>query len=120
MPRQTIVQLTDDYDGKPLPDDTKPVTLSLNRTTYSLYLSDKNHGKLLDLLNPFIEGAETTTATPVRPSGVSNSDKERNKNVRAWAQSSGFKFKNAAGEETTLGDRGRIPQEVYDAYDKAN
>lgn len=119
MPRQTIVQLLDDYDGKPLPEDTKPVSLKLGRTTYNLYLSDKNHGKLLEVLTPFIEGAETDTAQPVRPM-VSNSDKERNKAVRAWAQSTGFKFKNAAGEEVSLGDRGRIPQEVYDAYDKAN
>ena len=125
MGRKTV--LLDDYDGAELPDDAQPVNLSLGRTTYALYLSEKNHGKLLEALNPFIENAETVSAAvgvPRRaggtPAPVSSADKERNKAVRAWAQASGFKFKNVAGEETTLGDRGRIPQEVYDAYDAAN
>ena len=121
MPRQTITVLTDDYDGKELPEDTTPVRLSLGRSTYNLYLSDKSHGKLLEVLNPFIENAEKAApavGTPARSS--SSADKERLKAVREWAQATGFKYTNAKGEETTLGDRGRIPQEVIDAYDAAN
>jgi len=115
--------LLDDFDGKELPDDTTPVNLSLGRTTYALYLSEKNHGKLLEALNPFIENAETVTGTPRSTPAApkaSSADKEHNKAVRAWAQATGYTFKNAAGEDTTLGDRGRIPQEVFDAYDAAN
>ena len=117
--------LVDDLDGSELPEDTTPVTLSLGRTTYSLYLSEANHGKLLEALNPFIENAETTSSSTARSAGragtaTNAADKEKLKQVRAWAQSTGFKYKNAKGEETTLGDRGRIPQEVIDAYDAAN
>lgn len=114
--------LVDDYDGKELPEDTQPVQLSLGRTTYNLYLSEDNHGKLLEVLDPFIKDAETasSTTTTVTRTTRSGSDKEKLKQVRAWAQSTNFKYKNAKGEEVTLGDRGRIPQEVIDAYEKAN
>lgn len=116
--------LVDDYDGKELPDDTQPVQLSLGRTTYSLYLSEDNHGTLLELLEPFIKDAETVSSgpasrTPARSSSGS-ADKEKMKKVREWAQATGFTFKNAAGESKTLGDRGRIPDEVVAAYDAAN
>jgi hypothetical protein len=37
------------------------------------------------------------------------------KAIRAWAQEAGIKYK-----DKPLGDRGRIPQEIIEAYDKAN
>ena len=122
MGRKTV--LLDDFDGEVLPDDTSPVTFSLGRTTYSLYLSEANHGKFMDALTPFIEKAETTTSSSTGSGGrrrsSGSSDKEKMKAVRAWAQATGFKFKDAQGNEKSIGDRGRIPQEVVDAYDAAN
>lgn len=113
--------LLDDLDGKELPDDTNPINLSLGRTNYVLYLSEKNHGKLLEVLSPFIENAETTSSrTTSAPSSVDSGMKAKLKAVRVWAQETGYTYKNAKGEDVTLGDRGRIPQEVIDAYDKAN
>lgn len=119
MGRKTV--LLDDLDGSVLPDDTSPVTFSLGRTTYNLYLSEDNHGKFLEALNPFIENAEKVsgTAAPRRASS-SSADKEKMKKVREWAQATGFTFKDAQGNDKKLGDRGRIPQEVVDAYDAAN
>lgn len=118
MGRKTV--LLDDFDGSELPDDAQPIRLSLGRTTYALYLSEKNHGKLMEALTPFIENAETEApprGTPVRSSGAtSDKDKEDQKNARLWAQTTGFKYKNAAGEEKTLGDRGRIPDAVMKAW----
>lgn len=116
--------LLDDFDGKELPDETEPVNLSMGRTTYMLYLSETNHGKLLKALDPFIKDAETTaTRTAPAPAkagkAASAHDKERMKAIREWAREQGIKYKNAQGEETTLGERGRIPQEIIDAYDKA-
>jgi hypothetical protein len=113
--------LVDDLDGSELPEDTKPVTFSLGRTTYNLYLSDKNHEKFLNDLNKYIANAETVTgAAPRASSSASSADKEKLKAVREWAQATGYKYKNAKGEEVTLGDRGRIPQEIVDAYEAAN
>lgn len=124
MGRKTV--LVDDFDGTDLPEDTEPISLSLGRTTYSLYLSEKNHGKLMEALTPYIENAETSaTPTASRQTGrqgtaTNAADKERLTKIRAWAQSSGFTYKNAAGEDTTLGDRGRIPDAVVKAYEEAN
>lgn len=116
--------LVDDFDGKELPEDTDPVHLSLGRTTYALYLSEKNHGKLLEALNPFIESAETVATNRVSAtrssSTASSGDKEKLKKVREWAIASNYEYTNAKGERTTLGDRGRIPAEVIEAYEKAN
>lgn len=121
MGRKTV--LVDDVDGKELPEDTQPVQLSLGRTTYNLYLSEKNHGKLLEALEPFISNAETSKVSSILSAGRSKAlsaagaDKEKMKKVREWAQTTGYTFTDAQGNEKTVGDRGRIPQEVIDAYD---
>lgn len=117
--------LLDDFDGKELPDDTAPVRLSLGRTTYNLYLSEDNHGKLLKALDPFIADAETestrSTAQTGRQGTASNSaEKEKLRKVREWAIATGFEYTNSAGETKKLGDRGRIPDSVVEAYDKEN
>lgn len=123
MPKQVRAVILDDLDGKELPEDTQPITLSMGRTTYNLYLSESNHEKLLKAVTPFIENAETATGaasrTP-RSSSAASADKEKMKKVREWAQATKFKFKDAQGNEKTLGDRGRIPDEVVAAYDKAH
>jgi hypothetical protein len=113
MGRKTV--LVDDLDGSELPEDTRPINLSFGRTSYALYLSEDNHGKLLEAVEPFIANAEevNNTATPAS----SSADKEKMKRVREWAKSTGFKFTDAQGNEKTLGDRGRIPDEVVKAYE---
>lgn len=112
--------LVDDYDGEELPEDTKPISLSVARKRYALYLSDDNYGKLLEVLEPFIKDAEIAYDVEKVKATVASADKEKLKNVREWAQAAKYEYTNAKGEKTTLGDRGRIPQEVIDAYDKAN
>jgi hypothetical protein len=118
MGRKTV--LVDDHDGKELPDDTKPLRLSVAGWTYDLYLSEKNADALMKAISPFTENAELVKETRATPSRAGSSDKEKLKKVREWAQATGYTYKNAKGEEVTLGDRGRIPQEVLDAYDAAN
>ena len=51
-------RLMDDLDGKELPAGTEPLRLSLGDTTYRLNLSEENHGKLLQALEPFTANAE--------------------------------------------------------------
>lgn len=105
--------LVDDYSGDELPEDTSPVRLSLGRKAYNLYLSDKSLEALYSALEPFVKDAETDTgkASPNQKS----SDRERIKAIRTWAQN-----KNIKHNGKPLGDRGRIPQEIVDAYDKEN
>ncbi|MDO3394669.1 histone-like nucleoid-structuring protein Lsr2 [Nocardioides sp. SOB44] len=58
MPKKTIEVLYDDYDGKELPADTEPISLSLGGQRYRLYLSPENEGKLRDFLADFTKDAE--------------------------------------------------------------
>jgi len=113
MGRRTV--LIDDYSGDELPDTTAPLRLSLGRKTYNLYLSDKSLEALYGALEPFTKDAETATASAA-PTTNSKADKERTSAIRAWAQANKVKQPNGK----PLGDRGRIPQEIIDAYDAAN
>ncbi len=54
MPIADDGQVTDDYDGEPLPEDTPQTHLGLGTTTYHLYLSEKSQRKLLEVLEPFV------------------------------------------------------------------
>ena len=56
MGRET--HLTDDFDGQELPAGTEPVRLSLGDTTYRIHLSEENHRKLREALEPFTANAE--------------------------------------------------------------
>lgn len=121
MGRKTV--LVDDYDGAELPEDTAPVHLSFGRTAYSLYLSEDNYGKLLEVLNPFIEGAETTgsTASTSAPKKASSGRPSVDtygydfNEVKTWAIANGQKAKS--GKPITEDTR-VLHQGIYDAFKK--
>ncbi len=110
--------LTDDLDGKELPEDTRPTMLSVGSKSWNLYLSADSVDKLHKAVEKFTKNAEPTASRATAPASRATkaADKERTKAVRAWAQAE--KVTQPSGKP--VGDRGRIPQEVYDAYDKAH
>lgn len=124
MPRKVVSVIADDFDGKDLPEDTKPVVLSLERDAYNLYLSDENLGKLREALKPFTDGAEKASATARRSSGSASSGGFTVNTygypvaeVRAWAIKN--KKKAKSGAPITAATR-RINQDIYDAYKAAH
>jgi hypothetical protein len=118
MGKKTIY--IDDIDGTDLDENAKPVRFSLDGKNYSIYLSEDNKAKLVKALDPFVSKAEVVTGSGSSSSGASNSNKDELKKVRAWAQSSGYKFRAADGTMKSLGSKGRIPEEVITAYHEAN
>jgi hypothetical protein len=106
--------LLDDYDGKELPEDTPPTRLTLGRKTYRLYLSDESLEALYAALEPFTKDADVETGAA--PKASQKADRERVKAVRAWAIANKVKQPNGK----PLGDRGRIPDEIFKAYDEAH
>jgi hypothetical protein len=113
MARRIITQLTDDLDGTDLPEGTRPTTFGLEGVNYSIDLSDANAEKLRAALAPYLEvatrvGAPAAARRRTAASGPSATD--RLQAIRGWAQSNGY----------TVGDRGRIKQEIVDAYDAAH
>lgn len=114
MAKKTI--LVDDLDGTELKDgqgDT--VSFTYEGSEYSLDLSNKNKKKLDDALAPFIANATKLGGrrTSTRSSGGTSparTDKEKLQAMRQWARDHGY----------SVSDRGRVSQEIQEAYHAAN
>jgi hypothetical protein len=113
MAQQQTITYVDDIDGKEVTDNDSPtVTFGLDGTTYEIDLGDKNQEKLRKALEPYINAGRKVSgqrtngrkATKATQSGPSAAD------IRGWAQEQGL----------DVPSRGRIPQEVRDAYEAAN
>ena len=100
---QTI--LDDDIDGGPA-DST--IQFSYQGTQFEIDLSKENEQKLIAALEPFTSrarriggGRRSSTKAP-----AGKTDKNQLQAMRDWARSNGLK----------VSDRGRVSQEVQDAY----
>lgn len=109
MARQIV--LIDDLDGKTKASQT--VTYALDGIEYEIDLSDANAAKLRDAMASFIAssrkvGKAAKAAKPVRQmiatGGPSNDE------IRTWAKAQGL----------TVGDKGRIANDIVEAYAKAH
>lgn len=108
--------LIDDFDGTPITGGST-TKFSLNGTEYEIDLGAENLTKLKDALAPFVKaarrvgGSTSTKATPrTRGAGHHSNGANDVTAVRAWARHNGF----------TIGDRGRIPAPVLEAYAAAH
>ena len=105
--KRITTELVDDIDGTVIePGTGGTVSFALDGTNYEIALGDDNQSALRDALAPFIANARSTgrrggAAPRKRSSGSSDTAA-----VREWAQRNGF----------TVGDRGRIPAEIREAY----
>lgn len=108
MAREMRLVLTDDFDGT---EASETVRFSLDQATYELELSTENAEKLRETFAPFIAKARRVANTGGRGRrGGSNSGPKRDTaKIREWAQNNGYQ----------LGDRGRIPLEIVEAYEAA-
>ena len=105
--KRITTELVDDLDSTVIaPGDGGTVTFALDGASYEIDLDRSNQRALRDALAPFIAKARSTgrraSAAP-RSRSASNGDTAA---VRAWAQANGY----------TVGDRGRIPAEIREAY----
>ena len=112
MARQVITTLIDDLDGKKA-DLT--IEFALDGTAYTIDLSQANAGKLRKALDPFIAAGTRVGRAPGRraagtATGRATPSREENRAIREWAQRAGHQ----------ISERGRIPQNVIDAYQAAH
>ena len=64
MAQRTVVQLTDDLDGKPIPDGKgETIRFSLDRTDYEIDLTDKNAKALRDAFATYVSAARRSTGS---------------------------------------------------------
>ncbi|WP_181776529.1 histone-like nucleoid-structuring protein Lsr2 [Amycolatopsis pittospori] len=115
MAQKVSVQIVDDIDGG---EATQTVPFALDGVTYEIDLSDDNADALREQLERFVEAGRRVGGRKVRvATGQSTvaggaakpTDRERNQQVRAWASANGY----------AIAERGRIPNEIYEAFDGA-
>lgn len=112
MAQQVQVMLVDDIEGGPAEET---VTFVWDGCRYDIDLNAKNADTLRQALAPFLEAARCvgrvgrtangTTAGRTRPA----SERVYFADLRAWARENGYR----------LSDRGRVPQQVKEAYEAA-
>jgi hypothetical protein len=110
MASKTIVELTDDLDGKAA---AETVRFAVDGVTYEIDLGAKNAAALRATLAEYIAAGRRTGARggPARSrvGSPARRDKEQTQAIREWARASGYQ----------VSDRGRISAEVVEAYNAA-
>ena len=116
MAQRTVVQLTDDLDGKSIPDGKgETVRFGLDNQDYEIDLGDKNAKALRDVIARYVAagrrvgggsrgGRSRTSSAPARTRDYDP------KAVRAWAEAQGLE----------VSQRGRVPSDLVTKFQEAN
>ncbi|MDG4860730.1 Lsr2 family protein [Streptomyces sp. T-3] len=110
MAQKVQVLLVDDLDGGEA-DET--VTFALDGKTFEIDLTTANAEKLRGLLDPYLKGGRRTGGRASGGRGkarAATGGSENTAQIRAWAKENGHE----------VNDRGRVPQAIREAYEKAN
>ena len=118
MAQRTIVQLTDDLDGKPIPDGKgETIRFSLDRTDYEIDLAERNAKALRNDLAKYVAAARRASggvrSGGGRGRGRTGTGTARDydpKAVRAWAESQGIE----------VSQRGRVPADLVAKFQAAH
>ncbi len=102
MATEITKKIVSDLSGK-TPAET--VRVSFNGRTVDVDVTETERKKIEDVFQPLIDVGREVIAVPMaKRSGKPRKDTAA---VREWAKANGFK----------VGDRGRIPPEVWEAYE---
>jgi len=114
--QRTVIQLSDDLDGKPIVDgDGETVEFTYRGQSYKIDLSNKNLEALDNLLAKYIDAARKTGASSGSTKRRNPSERPRSgddvdpKAVRAWAEERGVK----------VNSRGRLSADVLEQFKAA-
>lgn len=118
MAQRTVIQLTDDLDGKPIAEgEGETLRFGLDRQEYEIDLRDKNASDLRKQFTKYVEHARkvdggTSGRGRSRRAAVPSDTGERSynpKEVRAWA----------VEHDIEVPARGRIPSTVVVQFQEA-
>lgn len=116
MAQKVITTYEDDLSGE-VSEDIATHSLLLDGAGVEIDLTPENHDLLLDAIRPFLEakgarrvrGAVTHGQGSPRRSSPTSGRHSDTAQVRAWAKDNGY----------SVNDRGRVPAEVREAFEKA-
>ncbi|KPC65977.1 histone-like nucleoid-structuring protein Lsr2 [Streptomyces chattanoogensis] len=109
MAQKVQVLLVDDLDGG---EAHETVTFALDGKSYEIDLTDANAQKLRDSLADFVKagrrtGGRSAGRGKARATSAGSQDTAK---IRAWAKENGY----------NVNDRGRVPADIREAFEKAN
>ncbi len=113
MAQRTIVKLIDDLDNG---EASETVAFGIDGSSYEIDLSETNAAELRDSLAKYIANARRASATrvPRVSSGgrrrSARGDREQTQAIREWARTHDYK----------VGEKGRIPAHIIEAYHAQN
>lgn len=109
MAQKVTIVLIDDIDGG---EATQTISFSVDNTNYEIDVNDDNAAKLRDALAPFVGHARKVTGGPRRGArrSAAQASGPSAKEIRTWARANGYE----------VSERGRVPEEVRQAYDAAH
>ncbi|WP_431962046.1 histone-like nucleoid-structuring protein Lsr2 [Actinacidiphila sp. bgisy160] len=112
MAQKVQVLLVDDLDGGEA-DET--VTFALDGVTYEIDLTTDNADKLRGLLGPYVDkgrrtGGRAGRGRAVKGAARGGATSQDTAKIRAWAKEEGYE----------VNDRGRVPAQIREAYEKAH
>ena len=113
MAKRVIEQLVSDLSGKDIKDgEGETVKFSIGSTSYEMDLTEAEAGQFFDAVKKYTDVATKTGSRGARSGGGSKtkSDRGQTQAIRAWARENGRE----------VSDRGRISQDVQDAYNAAH
>jgi hypothetical protein len=114
--QRTVVQLTDDLDGKAIVEGKgETVRFSLDNQDYEIDLGEKNAQALRTVIGRYVEAGRRVGggSRGGRSRGSASSGRARDydpKAVRAWAESQGLE----------VSQRGRVPSDLVTKFQEAN
>ncbi len=113
MAKRVIEQLVSDMSGKDIKDgEGETVKFSIGSTSYEMDLTEAEAGQFYDAVKKYTDVATKTSGRGVRSGGgfKSKSDRNQTQAIRNWARANGL----------AVSERGRISQDIQDAYNAAH
>lgn len=111
MAQKVQVLLLDDISGG---EASETVTFAIDGKSYEIDLNEENAAKLRDALDPYLKAGRRAGGRAARGSrGTARAGAAAGPDtakIRAWAKENGF----------DVNDRGRVPANIREAYEKAS
>lgn len=121
MAQRTVIQLTDDLDGKPIDEGKgETVTFAIDGTDYEIDLGDKNAARLREAFAKYVGAARKISGRPTggRSRGATASRSRATSSDRGYDPSEVREWAKAQGIE--VNDRGRVPSSLVLQFQEAN
>lgn len=110
MAQKVQVLLLDDLNGG---EASETVSFAIDGKSYEIDLNEANAKKLRDALEPYLKAGRRSggrSARGTRAGARTGGGSADTAKIRAWAKENGYE----------VNDRGRVPANIREAYEKAS